>query len=61
MALEAREVLMQDGIGARVVSIPCWELFDQQTVAYRERVLPAGIPRLSVGQASLWDGPDMWA
>jgi transketolase len=34
--------------GIRVVSMPSWELFDQQDDAYRESVLPAGVPKLSV-------------
>ncbi|MEJ2525444.1 MAG: transketolase [Desulfuromonadales bacterium] len=40
LALTAREQLHQDGIGTRVVSLPCWELFEQQEQTYRETVLP---------------------
>ncbi|MEA3338711.1 MAG: transketolase [Chloroflexota bacterium] len=40
LALEARELLAQRGIGVRVVSMPSWELFDTQPLEYREAVLP---------------------
>jgi transketolase len=53
VALEARERLAADGISARVVSLPSWELFAAQDAAYREQVLPAGIrARVSVEAAS---------
>jgi transketolase len=39
-ALGARRMLQQDGLGVRVVSLPCWELFDAQPEAYRRQVLP---------------------
>jgi transketolase len=41
LALEAQEELQKEGVGTRVVSMPCWELFEQQTTEYREEVLPA--------------------
>jgi transketolase len=40
LALEAREQLAEQGVKARVVSMPSWELFDQQPQAYRDQVLP---------------------
>jgi transketolase len=40
LALEARAVLEGEGIGARVVSMPCWEYFAQQDASYRDAVLP---------------------
>jgi transketolase len=40
LALEAREMLEKDGIAARVVSMPCWELFREQDRSYRDEVLP---------------------
>ncbi len=43
IALDAYKRLTADGIKARVVSLPCWELFDQQSEAYRESVLPSGV------------------
>jgi len=41
VALAAREQLAKAGVSARVVSLPCWELFAEQPQAYRESVLPA--------------------
>ena len=40
LALEARDLLAQKGIGVRVVSMPSWELFDAQPLEYQESVLP---------------------
>jgi transketolase len=40
LALEARELLAEKGVAARVVSMPSWELFDAQPASYREAVLP---------------------
>jgi transketolase len=40
VAMAAREALAKDGIAARVVSLPCWELFAAQPQAYRDEVLP---------------------
>lgn len=48
LALEARAKLAQEGVEARVVSMPSWELFDEQDAAYRASVLPAGVPKLAV-------------
>ncbi|MBI3001704.1 MAG: transketolase, partial [Deltaproteobacteria bacterium] len=48
IVLEARKRLMAKGVRARVVSMPAWELFDEQGPEYRERVLPAGVPKLAV-------------
>jgi transketolase len=53
LALAAREQLQQEGIGTRVVSLPCWELFEQQGGAYRDAVLPpACTARVAVEAAS---------
>jgi transketolase len=50
---QAQRVLLSEGIAARVVSMPSWELFDAQDDAYRESVLPAAIPlRLAVEAGS---------
>ncbi|MET0871536.1 MAG: transketolase C-terminal domain-containing protein, partial [Paeniglutamicibacter terrestris] len=57
LAIEAREALQAQGVGARVVSIPCLEWFNKQDAAYRESVLPAAIKaRVSVeaGVAQGW-------
>ena len=52
IALAAREQLAAAGVGARVVSVPCREWFDEQDAAYRESVLPAGVrARVSVEAA----------
>jgi transketolase len=49
----AYEKLKAEGIKARVVSIPCWELFDQQDSAYKESVLPSNVTaRVSVEMAA---------
>lgn len=58
LALEARETLQREAILTRVVSMPCWELFEEQTVAYRNEVLPPSVAaRLSVeaGARLGWD------
>jgi transketolase len=44
VALQAGQVLADEGVHVRVVSMPSWELFDQQGADYRERVLPSGVP-----------------
>jgi transketolase len=48
LATAAAEQLDGEGVGVRVVSLPCWELFEAQDAAYRESVLPAGLPRVAV-------------
>jgi transketolase len=52
VCLAAREALAGEGISARVVSMPSWELFRAQPETYREQVLPPGVPRLAVEAAS---------
>jgi transketolase len=53
LCLEAYEQLTQDGVRARVVSMPSWELFDDQDKYYRESVLPPNVTaRVSVEEAS---------
>jgi transketolase len=48
LAVAARALLERDGISARVVSMPSWELFDAQPDSSRNKVLPIGKPRLAV-------------
>ena len=48
LAFAAAESLDSEGVGVRVVSLPCWELFEAQDSGYRESVLPAGVPRVAV-------------
>ncbi|MEO0343584.1 MAG: transketolase [Pseudomonadota bacterium] len=57
IALAARDLLEAKGIGTRVVSMPCWELFDAQDEAYRKRVLPGGPVRVGIEAAARlgWD------
>jgi transketolase len=57
LAMDARAKLQADGIGAAVVSLPCWELFDAQPNAYREEVLGKGAVRVAIEAASAfgWD------
>ena len=58
LALAARQELQAGGIGARVVSMPCWELFDRQPQQYRDEVLPPSVKaRVAVEEASTlgWD------
>jgi transketolase len=53
LCVDAYEQLTKEGIGARVVSMPSWELFDRQTDEYRETVLPSSVTaRVSVEQGS---------
>ena len=57
LCLGAAETLAGEGVPARVVSLPCWEWFEEQGEDYRASVLPAGVPVLSVEAASTfgWD------
>jgi transketolase len=63
LCLEARERLRAEGIGARVVSMPSWEIFEEQPEEYRDSVLPPEIDaRVSIEAASTfgwakWTGP----
>ncbi|MEO8960648.1 MAG: transketolase C-terminal domain-containing protein, partial [Ginsengibacter sp.] len=53
LLLEAQEKLKQESIKARVVSFPCWELFDAQSAEYKEKVFPKKIrKRLAVEAGS---------
>jgi transketolase len=47
-ALDAAKLLGAEGIRARVVSMPSWKLFDEQSSEYKASVLPAGVPKLAV-------------
>ncbi|KAI9498357.1 transketolase [Zychaea mexicana] len=48
LAVEAAKLLAGQGIGARVVSMPCSELFDEQPSEYRKSVLPANLPAIAI-------------
>jgi transketolase len=64
LALGAHEQLATEGVRSRVVSMPCWSLFEQQPKSYRDAVLPPTVrARVAVEQAGAlgWDryvGPD---
>jgi transketolase len=51
IALKARELLAEERVGVRVVSMPCHELFAQQSAEYRESVLPKGLRRAAIEAA----------
>jgi transketolase len=58
LALEAREKLQAEGVPTRVVSLPCWELFEEQTEDYRKEILlPDVTARLAIeaGVRQGWD------
>jgi transketolase len=58
LAVGAADALAADAIAARVVSLPCWELFEQQDTAYRDRVLPPAVRKrvsIEVGVSLGWE------
>jgi transketolase len=58
LALEARVALQNEGVPTRVVSLPCWELFEEQAEDYRKQVLPLAVTaRLAIeaGVRQGWD------
>ena len=60
LALEAAQILDEEGVAARVVSMPCWELFAAQTAEYQESVLPPSVEvRLAV-EAGVGLGWERW-
>ena len=59
IALDAKIQLESEGIGTRVVSMPCMELFAEQDETYRRRVLPAGPVRVGI-EAAVQQGWDRW-
>jgi transketolase len=60
IALQAQAKLAGEGIRCRVVSMPCWELFEAQDSSYKESVLPSAIPaRVSV-EAGVTFGWSRW-
>jgi transketolase len=60
IAIEARDTLTKDGTPTRVVSMPCWELFEEQDEAYHEQVLPKEVAaRLGI-EAAARLGWDRW-
>jgi transketolase len=58
LAAGAADLLEKDGISVRVVSLPCWELFEQQDEAYRHSVIPPSIRRrvtIEAGASLGWE------
>ena len=60
VCLDAADQLAPEGVPARVVSFPCWELFELQDTAYQDSVLPPGVPKLAVEAATSF-GWARWA
>ncbi len=61
VAVEAAQALAAEGIRARVVSLPCWELFERQAAAYRDAVLPPAVMARVTVEAGVTFGWDRWA
>ena len=60
IALNARQQLQDQGIGTRVVSMPCMELFEMQDEKYKKRVLPGGRHVRIAIEAGVKDSWDKW-
>jgi transketolase len=60
LAVEAREILASQKIGARVVSMPCWEAFAEQPQAYRDKVLPPRVTARVAVEAGVAQGWGDW-
>ncbi len=60
VALAAAETLAAEGVKAQVVSMPCWELFEQQDAAYKESVIPASVKARVGIEAGVRLGWDRW-
>jgi transketolase len=59
IAVQARHALQAEGVPTAVVSMPCWELFDEQAASYRDAVLGPGTVRVAV-EAALRFGWERW-
>ncbi len=60
LAMEARKLLDGEGIRCRLVSMPCWELFEEQDEAYRESVLPSSVTARVAVEAGVTLGWSRW-
>jgi transketolase len=60
LIVAAEPLLAAKGIRARLVSMPCWELFAEQSAAYRESVLPASVTARVAVEAGCSTGWDRW-
>ncbi len=61
LCVAARDMLGAEGIRARVVSMPSWELFERQDQAYRDEVLPSSVPARVAVEAGSTIGWDRYA
>ncbi len=59
LAMDARDALQEQGIGVRVVSMPCMEIFEEQTPEYIAKVLPTDVPTMSI-EAGVTLGWERW-
>ena len=60
ICLDAQARLIEQGIAARVVSLPCWELFNQQDKEYRDSVIPPGVTARVAVEAGIRQGWDAY-
>ena len=60
LAMEARETLQREGVPTRVVSLPCWELFEEQPEDYRNEVLPPSVSNRLAIEAGVRQGWDRY-
>ncbi len=60
IAMESREILQKEGIGVRVVSMPCWELFSMQEKSYQKRILGSGKTVRIAIEAGVQNGWERW-
>ncbi|MEE9263260.1 MAG: transketolase C-terminal domain-containing protein, partial [Vicinamibacteria bacterium] len=60
LAMEARKLLDAEGIRCRLVSMPCWELFEEQSEDYRESVLPSSVTARVAVEAGATFGWRRW-
>ncbi|MBP7287469.1 MAG: transketolase, partial [Nannocystaceae bacterium] len=61
LAYDAAKALHAQGVAVRVVSMPCWELFERQPQAVRDRVLPPSVTRRLSIEAGVTLGWQKWA
>jgi transketolase len=47
-AIDGAKLLAEAGIAARVVSLPSWKIFDEQTAEYRDSILLPGVPKVAI-------------
>jgi transketolase len=56
LIVAAGQKLAEEGLKVRLVSVPCWELFEKQEPAYRERVLPGSVTARLAVEAGISQG-----